>query len=817
MTSYSGKIIRKTPVTPTQTSASGVWTLSDAAVAVKNNNWPIAGVPDPISRSVRFRSSASAYLNRTFTGESTTFTHSVWVKRGKLGAAQEISCSRNPGTGTPFYMEFSASDVITVYLSNFSANVSMVTTAVFRDPSAWYHVVLSSTSGGSMYLYVNNVQLATASAGTGYFSFTNRSGYVNTIGTYGSAGTGYFDGYMTEYNFIDGQALTPSSFGTTDPTTGAWKPMLYTGTYGTNGFYLNFKDNTSTTTLVYDYSGNSNNWTANNISLTAGVTYDSMLDSPTNWVGYNTDGGVSVTRGNYAVLNPLAYGAGSYIVYGNLRFAISSGSPTAVSTIALDGGKWYFEVTNTSLTGAGPAYIGVYSAAGVSFAYQSDGNKYSTASGVQAYGASYTTGDVIGVTYDDTAGTLTFYKNNTSQGVAFSSMATNQSYCFSIASGSATARNFDANFGQRPFTYTPPTGFKALCTTNLPTPTIVNGASYMAATTYSGTGAVQSIVNSGNNTTSTTFQPDFLWIKCRSSASYHVLVDSVRGLPKVISSNVTDAEAANGFVTSLNSNGFTLPANTTSDPYYTNIGSPANTFVGWQWKAGGTAVANAFGSITSQVSANTTAGFSVVTYTGTGANATVGHGLGVAPSMVITKNRAAAANWLVYHASLGATQYLGLNQTIAAQTNIVAWNNTAPTSSVFSIGTDPSVNGSGNTMVAYCFSAVPGYSAFGSYTGNGSADGPFVYCGFRPRFLMIKRTDGVTNWNIRDTSRSTFNAASAGIWANSSNAESTQADIDILSNGFKCRDAGGLETNASGATYIYAVFSELPFNYSNAR
>ena len=511
-------------------------------------------------------------------------------------------------------------------------------------------------------------------------------------------------------------------------------------------------------------------------------------------------------------MNPLAYGAGSYIVYGNLRFAISTGSPTAVSTIALNGGKWYFEVTATSLTGAGPAYIGVYSAAGVSFAYQSDGNKYSTASGVQAYGASYTTGDVIGVAYDDTAGTLTFYKNNTSQGVAFSSMATNQSYCFSIASGSATARNFDANFGQRPFSYTPPTGFVALNTQNLPSATIKAGNKYFDATTWTGNGTSQSITNAG------AFQPDFVWIKSRSGAYNNYNYDSVRGVLKEIYSNLTNAEYSNTVgLSAFNSNGFSV--NSGDNGWNAN----AVTYVGWQWKAGGTAVSNTAGTITSQVSANPTAGFSVVGYTGTGANATVGHGLGVAPSMIITKVRSTAgADWAVYHASIGNTKCLFLDTTATPSTSVNFWNNTSPTSTVFSVGISGSTNNSGNTMIAYCWAPVAGYSAFGSYTGNGSADGPFVYLGFIPKYILIKASSGTNaasqGWEVRDSTREPYNDANRTVlFPNTSSAEIVDAfPIDMLSNGFKVRNTGN-GTNESGTTYIYAAFAENPFKNSLAR
>ena len=333
-------------------------------------------------------------------------------------------------------------------------------------------------------------------------------------------------------------------------------------------------------------------------------------------------------------------------------------------------------------------------------------------------------------------------------------------------------------------------------------PTINNGGQYMQAITYTGTGSTQTIAVG--------FQPDFVWIKSRSAATDHKLTDSVRGVTKALISDTTGAETtdANG-VTAFTSNGFTIGSDSV---YNTN----AATYVAWCWKAGGTSSSNTNGSITSTVSVNATAGFSVVTYTGTGANATVGHGLGVAPSMIIVKTRSGVNDWAVYHISIGATKFLLLNTTAAAGTTSAVWNNTAPTSSVFSIATDFSINQSTATYVAYCFSEVVGYSKFGSYTGNGSTDGPFVYCGFRPRWVMFKRTDSAFDWSIYDTSRDTYNVMPDILYPNLSSAESNTYALDCLSNGFKIRGAGQ-NINTSGGTYIYACFAENPLKYALAR
>ena len=351
---------------------------------------------------------------------------------------------------------------------------------------------------------------------------------------------------------------------------------------------------------------------------------------------------------------------------------------------------------------------------------------------------------------------------------------------------------------------------------------VPDGRVAMAATTYTGNGSTQAVSNAVNTVS---FQPDLVWVKARNASAGNSLYDSIRGVNKLLQSNTTDAD--NNIppygVTAFGSSGFTV-GDISTGFYYCNgasggaqSGTPPN-YVGWQWKAGGTAVSNTAGTITSQVSANTTAGFSVVTYTGTGANATVGHGLGVTPGMVIIKSRS-IRNWIVYHSSLtSAAYYLSLNQTIAQSLVTTIFNSTAPTNAVFNIGTDASVNASAETYVAYCWAPVAGYSAFGSYTGNGSADGPFIYTGFRPRYVLIKGSSLISNWNIFDSSRSTYNANDTVLFADLSNAESSPATepIDFLSNGIKIRNATNA-VNSSGNTYIYAFFAENPLRYANAR
>jgi hypothetical protein len=327
---------------------------------------------------------------------------------------------------------------------------------------------------------------------------------------------------------------------------------------------------------------------------------------------------------------------------------------------------------------------------------------------------------------------------------------------------------------------------------------------YFNTVLYTGNGGTQSI-------TGLDFAPNWVWIKDRGDTGYHQLVDTVRGATKYLSSNADNAEGTEAAgLTSFNSDGFSLGNNTNY-----NSGDP-RTYVSWNWKAGGTASSNTDGSITSSVSANTDAGFSIVSYTGTGANATVGHGLGVAPSMILFKNYSRATNWLVYNKNLGATKFLYLNVTDAEGTDSGHFNDTEPTSTVFSVGTANGTNYSGENLIAYCFAEKQGYSKFGSYTGNGNADGTFVYLGFKPAFCILKRTDAAYSWATYDAKRYPENKSSIpALWSNENSAEGSYSTIDFLSNGLKIRDTSAT-INESGGSYIYMAFAENPFVTSTA-
>jgi hypothetical protein len=744
------------------------------------------------------------------------WTYSVWRKLGDVGAAYDILLTARPGASAGSMQIVNG---VLRWYGNATSAYDVISSQTWRDPSAWYHFVFAydttqATASNRIKYYVNGVQ-GTFSSAT-YPTLNSVSGDFNAahICQFGAdVNNGrYSDGQYAEAHFIDGQALTPSSFGSTNALTGVWQPAQYTGTYGTNGFYLPFTDNSALTTssnvgLGKDFSGNANYWVTNNISITAGVTYDSMTDVPTL---------TSATAANFAVLNPLANGGGT-LAGGNLNMTGASAAwGTRLSTIAVSSGKWYAEITPTSGSSTQGVIFGISNfitppsdfigIASTSYGYYSaDGSLKYNGLNTPSWGATVADNDVVGIALDLDAGTLKLYKNNVQQG----STITGVSGLFYIGVscyGTATA---SANFGQRPFTYTAPTGFVALNTYNLPTSTILKGNTVMDATLYTGNGVARSIVNAAG------FRPDFVWLKARNDVYSHYLLDSVRGATNTLNSNTTNAETtyANN-LTAFNSNGFSLGTQN-------EINYNTNTYVGWQWQAGqGSSSSNTNGSITSTVSVNASAGFSVVTYTGTGANATVGHGLGVAPQLVITKGRdsvGGATNWTVYHVSIGNTGAVFLNLTNATNTSITQWNNTSPTSSVFSIGTSGDKNTNTATYVAYCWTPIAGYSAFGSYTGNGSTDGPFVYTGFRPKFVLIKDTVSASQWRIWDTARDPYNITTNALYANSSGTEQSADNyLDIVSNGFKIRSTNA-GVNTSSGNYIYAAFAENPTKYALAR
>jgi len=769
-----------------------------------------------LTESLRFRRNSNTYLSRTFgtPTSNTTWTWSSWNKLGDLtnnGNNQYL-------LGVTSYSGFAFSISNSLGLWNNAGATIFNTSNKFRDTTAWYHIMYVA-NGSSVKIYVNGELIYTY----GSAPPTNiNSANLHRIGDTNPGGSDY-DGYMTEINFVDGQALTPSDFGEYDDTTGVWKPKEYTGTYGNNGFYLDMSTSGST---VLDQSGNGNNWTATNMNLTTSTatTYDKMTDVPT-LTGKDT--------ANFATINPLI-GAGSVTVsLANLKSTAGTNAQRSnVSTLAVSSGKYYWETTWNQVGANDAAMTGIIGVANLnpnsnfggtnSYAYVQDGGKQGAGSYTAGYGDRYVAGDVIGTALDLDGGTITFYRNGVSQGTAFSSLPSVEYYlgCSFYNSGD----NFDINFGQRPFAYTPPTGYLKLNTYNLSDSTIKDGREYFDIAIWNGNGTARTIDNtitdaSGVETgKAILFSPDLVWVKGRSNATYHMITDSVRGVTKYLYSNDSLAEGTwTDQVTSFNTSGvgFDLGVDTNSTVNYSG-----RTYVGWTWRGSdSTAATNSAGtngaSVDSTYSANTTSGFSIVTYTGTGSAITVYHGLGVAPACFIVKPTSFAGNWLVYHQGMGNDGGMQLNQTSGKATNIGYFNNTSPTSNTISLGIYGST--SSEDFVAYCFAEVEGFSKFGTYAGNGSTDGTFVYTGFRPAFIICKRYNGTDYWVTSDSTRNTYNQVYSELFPNDSLAEYNDPAraIDFVSNGFKFRNSD--YSNYSGSQYIYMAFAENPFKNSLAR
>jgi hypothetical protein len=460
-----------------------------------------------LTNSLRFRSSASAYLSRTG-GTSTSrriHTFSFWTKSSVIGGTRTVASAGSDDNNREVI--FIDSNKFTYQVKIASTFYDLESTQVFRDPAAWYHFVCAvdttqATSSNRVKIYVNGVQITAFGTATyppqnADLFFDDSNGSVSYIGALrGYVGSiGQYDGYMTEFNFIDGQALTPPSFGETSATTGVWIPKKYTGTYGTNGFYLPFTDNSALTTssnvgLGKDFSGNANYWTTNNISITSGSTYDSMTDVPTL---------TSATTANYCVINPIASAVADTYSQANLRWTkvVNTTNTTAVGSIAISSGKWYWEGTVATASGSNiiigigntdTSFVNLDSNLGMtgsttSYAY--NGLAYKQNNNSQpSYGATFTTNDVIGVAFDADAGTLTFYKNNTSQGTAYTGITGTY---YPACGGRLSNDSWYMNFGQRPFVYTPPTGFNRLNTFNISAGTIITSGSFTGNSSTDGT------------------------------------------------------------------------------------------------------------------------------------------------------------------------------------------------------------------------------------------------------------------------------------------------------------------------------------------
>lgn len=771
-----------------------------------------------IDQSIRFNDDDTASLYKTFasTGDRRTWTLSLWFKRGNLTRGAIFSAGTS--NSNIIRLQLQSADVLNagdlVVPTDF---LSWNSDAVYRDPSAWYHVVFrwdttQATAADRFRVYINGIQ---QTPDPDIIPAQNYEGRVNQAVKHefgrSSMGTDYiYDGYMAEINFIDGQALAPTDFGEFN-TSGVWVPKEYTGSYGTNGFYITGADSAD---LGADYSGNNNDFTS------SGLTSDDQVsDSPTL---------------NFPVISPIDYQTGSNVTIsnGNLTFqnANSGSANDARATFAVSSGKWYWEVEADSLgqSGVGREFIGVVSpkwylgagSAGSNFSQDSTGYAYNTVGqkinngSAASYGSSLSAGDIVGVALDLDNGKIWWSVNGTFQASGDPAAGTNEAYsglsgtfapAFAVDYGVATSRLI-ANFGQTGgLTYTPPTGFSQVNSSTLPTPTIADGSLHFNPYLYTGDGSA-----STRSFTGMGFQPDFIWKKKRSGADHHWLHDAVRGATKGLNSNRVDTEYTSNRLTSFDSDGFSFA---TSDPDTNGSGA---TYVAWAWKGGNSSgSSNEDGATSSTVSANQTAGFSAVTYTGTGSATTIGHGLGAVPQFIAIKGRTGSADsWGVYPGTsmgYGGQYRLKLNETSFVAASAVYWNNTDATSSVFTVTAGSGqVGESGVNYVAYCWAEVEGFSKFGSYTGNGSADGPFLWCGFRPAWIMIKRTSAASAWTIFDNQRDGYNVDNNELVANTNAAETTTDYVDILSNGFKLRSTDA-DLNAANGDYVFMAFAEHPF------
>ena len=775
--------------------------------------------PYQIEQSLRFNSEDSAYLNRTpgSAGNRKTWTWSGWVKYTVKNASAYnqplfwassvattgISFSQNPNTAHHIYV--------------YNAGEYIETTQFFRDPSSWYHIVAvidttQATASNRTKLYINGVQV-TDFVLTAYPT-QNADGDINNTVEHNIGKqigqSRYLDAYLAEVNFIDGSALDPTDFGEYDDN-GVWRAIKYAGSYTGNSFYLKF----DAADVDGDSSGLGNDWTANNIS-TSGTGTDVMSDTPTT---------------NYATLNPLLNQGGSFSE-GNLVFTgVGTSYQGSKGTIAIPlSGKWYWETTATTHTttasnwtavGMATEAVPLTSFAGevtgsVFYGDRNDANSLisnDTSVVDQGTTTSFSQGDILQCAYDADTGKFWFGLNNSwwdssvgttgnpSAGTNETLTAVSREY-FPFVQTNRT-HVMTINFGQRDFAYTPPTGYKALNTANLPAPDIADGSEYFNTVLYNGNGSTQSITGVG-------FQPDWVWLKSRNNSYHNYVFDVIRGTGEQLYTNLTNEEfTSSGTLTSFDTDGFSLGNSANAD-----INNSGATFVAWNWLAGGSVSAdnNTDGTITSTVSANPTAGFSIVSYVGNNtAGATIGHGLGVKPDFIVVKDRDGAPGWQVYHSGVGATKYLRLDNNNGATTQTNRWNDTEPTATVFSVGNAAGTNGnSGDNYIAYCFAEVENYSRIGSYTGNGdnTGAGPFVWCGFKPAFIVMKSSSASDNWRMYDDKRLGYNPDASVLYPNLGNQESVSDHVDIFSNGFKLRSNNN---NSDGVTYIFFAFASNPF------
>ena len=783
-----------------------------------------------INQSIRFNDDDSAIMDRTPSSASNrkTWTWSGWVKRATDAEHTFFAAGDNSSNRFGLKFRSAANGGTLAVFDDISAatSLSLLSNRSMRDFSAWYHIVCAvdttqSTASNRCKLYVNGDQVTDFSSAS-YMGQNTDTSINNTVthrlGRLSYSSSHQFDGYLAEINFVDGSQLAPANFGETNTDTGQWVPIKYSGSYGTNGFYITGADSSD---LGEDFSGNNNDFTSS--GLTAA---DQMLDSPTdNFTTFNPIGSCNVS------------GQALTLSDGNLRSSAggTSNAIEAIGTIAPTTGKYYAEFT----LNAAPQLSNQYPAIGIIgidlnitggnnlnsstfFGYLPSGNKLSGGSS-SSYGDTYGNGDIIGIALDLDNQKIYFSKNGTYQNsgdpaagsnAAFTNLVAGTEYRFCVSHAGSSATDVTMNAGQSAFNTAAPTGFSPMSTANLPAPTIADPSEYFQSVQYATTTSAQDITFGGNSD----LAPDWLWFKRRDHASDHFLFDKVRGVLKTISSNDTNPEVTSaGSLTAFGTDGFSLGDGGSDNDI--NGASSSGNFMAWGWAAGGTSgSSNSDGSVTSTVSANTTAGFSICKLNpGGNNNITFGHGLGVAPRLVIVKNLEDATNWQVLHLDQGVGNKIFLNSSNAAASDANMWQNTAPTSTVVSMGTAQTTN---EDVIAYCFAEISGYSKISNYVGNGDANGPFVNCGFKPAWVIGKRiggSGGYFDWFLFDSESPGFNVTNERIHPNNVQATDTGAgSLDLVSNGFKIR-TNTSSMNSSGDTIIFMAFAESPFKTATAR
>ena len=817
------------------------------------------------SKSAKFNDGDSDHL--TFTPGSASsgtdrrkITHSVWIKRTTLGTDQAIYSSTQSGVDDYYQWRFNTDDTMTLFLDVNDSNFGYDTTEKYRDVSSWYHFVLiidttQGTPANRVKLYVNGTLQTLAAKYSGTHVSEDFETYVmdgteDAIGEFNYNNSAYFDGYMCDFITTVGQTNAYDDFG--ELKEGVWIPKAYSGSYGANGFRLEFKQ-TGTGTAGDDTVGAD---TANNNDFTSS--------------GHPTGGIVDNPENNFCTMNPLDKGTNATnmtAAEGNLKFSHTSTGAWQGhrGTFPVSSGKWYYEVQlvtrpvnttenygigfynaakyNALYYGlAGNLAFGMYSntattykdtaTTGYGTAADADGETYMVAldadNGKIWFGLEGTwmaSGDPAGDSNPSisSAGSHTWIPVCSSY--AYSTPYAVFSYNFGQDGtfvGTKTAGDNADDNGHGNFLYDVPAGFLAMCSANLDDSTIGPNAigktqadDHFNAVIYSGDGNPQAITGVG-------FQPDLLWIKKRNATDSHVLFDSTRGPASGAKHRLfsdTTAIESDGGVTAIGVDGFTV------DGAYGSSGENLKTYVAWNWKANaGTTSSNTEGDKTATLQANTTAGFSIVKYAGSSSSETVGHGLDSAPEMVIVKSLTDTERWCVFHTKT-STAYMYLNEDYLPETSNADerfGNSTSvvvPSSTLVTLGANNSdVNENGDDYIMYCFHSVAGYSKFGTYAGIGGTDGSYVYTGFKPKWIMVKSiSSAVDNWAIYDSVRDTYNVRDSYLLADTNGAEATHstAVVDFLSNGFKWRGAVNFGNNSS-RTYAYAAFAEAPFKYANA-